>query len=193
MTGSPRRRAAARRALAALAVALLAASATAGGWRALPLPDRLEAAADAFVGRVVALDVEVREGEPWTVATVAVERWWRLDGRAGDSGPSEVRVAAWGGRAPGAAPLLVAGAPELVVGERVLLLLRARDGGLAVPIVGVDQGIWRARDGLWAGDDGRALGLGGDGRPALDGAAVPDALLFDALGDAFAELEPEAP
>ena len=64
---------------------------------------------------------------------------------------------------------------------------------IAVPIVGVDQGIWRARDGLWAGDDGRALGLGGDGRPALDGAAVPDPLLFDALAAAFAELEPEAP
>jgi hypothetical protein len=170
-----------------------AAMATAGGWRALDLPDRLAAAREAFVGRVASVDVAVRDGEPWTIVTLEVERWWRREGRATGDGPREVRVALWGGRAPGAEPLLVAGAPTFVPGERVVLWLRSLDDGLAVPIVGVDQGAWRWGEGAWRGADGRTLGVGAGGRPELDGAPAPDALLFDALDAAFRELEGAAP
>jgi hypothetical protein len=181
------------RALGAALLLALAASATAGGWRALDLPERLEATREAFVGRVASVDVDVRDGEPWTVVTLEVERWWRFEGRAAAEGPSEVRVALWGGRAPGAAPLLVAGAPALAVGERVALWLRSFDAGLAVPIVGIDQGLWRATDGGWRGADGRTLGVGAGGRPELDGAPAPDGLLFDAVAAAFRALDGEAP
>lgn len=175
--------------VAALVAALLVAAAQAGGWPALTLPERAERTRDALAGRVTALDVEVRDGEPWTVATVVVERWLRREGRATSDGPSELRVAVWGGRAPGAAPLVVAGAPELRVGERVLLWLRDPDAGLAVPYVGIDQGLWRDVAGSWRADDGTTLGLGADGRPALDGATAPDELLLDALAATFADLD----
>jgi hypothetical protein len=169
-------------------LALAASTAVASGWLALDLSARLEATRDAFVARVAASDVEVRGGEPWTVVTLEVERWLRRDGRAAaDGDPAEVRLALWGGRAPGAATLLVAGAPSFVPGERVLLLLRSADAGLAVPIVGVDQGVWRERDGTWSGDDGNALGLGVGGRAVLGGDPVSDELLFDALADALDE------
>jgi hypothetical protein len=181
------------RALLACLLLAAAATATAGGWRALDLPERLDATREAFVGQVTSVDVDVRDGEPWTVVRIDVERWWRHEGRATENGPSEVRVALWGGRAPGAAPLLVAGAPAFAVGERVVLWLRSLDDGLAVPIVGVDQGVWRATEGAWLGDDDRTLGVGAGGRPDLDGAPAPDALLFDAVDAAFRELESGAP
>ena len=184
---------AALRALLATLLLAVAATATAGGWRTLDLPERLDAAREAFVGRVASIDVDVRDGEPWTLVTLEVERWWRHEGRAADDGPSEVRVALWGGRAPGAAPLIVAGAPPFAVGERIVLWLRSLDEGLAVPIVGIDQGLWRATEGGWRGEDGRTLGVGAGGRPELDGAPAPDGLLFDAVAAAFLELEGEAP
>ena len=190
------RRGTALRTLRALLVTLLvamAATTTAGGWQSLDLPDRLDATREAFVGRVASVDVDVRDGEPWTVLTLEVERWWRREGRAATDGPTEVRVALWGGRAPGTAPLLVAGAPAFALGERVILWLRSFDEGLAVPIVGIDQGLWRATEGTWRGADDRILGIGAGGRPQLDGSTAPDALLFDALDAAFRELEAEAP
>jgi len=190
------RRATAIRTIRALLAAVLlatAATATAGGWRALDLPERLDATREAFVGRVASVDVDVRDGEPWTMVTLEVERWFRREGRASGDGPREVRVALWGGRAPGAPPLLVAGTPTFAVGERVILWLRSIDAGLAVPIVGIDQGLWRATEGAWQGVDGLSLGVGAGGRPQLDGATAPDSLLFDALDAAFRELEAEAP
>ena len=181
------------RALIATLMLTAGAFATAGGWQALDLPERLDATREAFVARVAAVDVEVRDSEPWTIVTLEVERWWQREGRAAGDGPREVRVALWGGRAPGAAALLVAGVPPFAVGERVILWLRSLDDGLAVPIVGIDQGLWRATDGGWRGADGRTLGVGVGGRPELDGSPAPDALLFDAVAEAFRELEEETP
>lgn len=177
-----------RAALMLCTVAIVLPTALGGGWLALDLPTRLAAAREVFVARVVASDVEVRGGEPWTVVTFEIERWLRHDGRAAaDGDPAEVRVALWGGRAPGAEPLIVAGAPAFTPGERVLLLVRSADAGLAVPIVGVDQGVWRERGGVWSGDDGRALGLGVGGGAVLGGDPVSDEVLFGALLDALEE------
>ncbi len=181
------------RALLTTVLLTAAAMATAGGWRALDLPERLDATREAVVGRVASVDVDLRDGEPWTLVTLEVERWWRREGRAASDGPGEIRIALWGGRAPGAPALLVAGAPSFAVGERVILWLRSLDAGLAVPIVGIDQGVWRATDGLWRGADDRTLGVGAGGRPQLDGSPAPDGLLFDALDTAFRELEGESP
>lgn len=184
------------RAWALVAVAAVVASAAAAGFVALDLDQRLRAADNAAVGVVSGVDVVTRDGEPWTLVTLEVERWWRAAGERvvpGDIAeaalPGTLTVAFWGGRAPGTTPLQVAGVPAFTPGERVLWLVRAPDEGLAAPTVGVTQGVWRAVAGVWTGDDGSRLGVGENGELALDGSAVPDELLFDALVAAFAALE----
>ncbi len=180
-------------------VAAFAAVAMAGGWRALDLLERLEAAHEAVVGTVGSVIVEARDGEPWTIVTLDVERWLLRDGQvvmpeidALDELPGQITAAFWGGRAPGVPTLLVAGMPTFAPGERVLWLLRAPDVGLAAPTVGVDQGVWRERGGAWTGADGGVLGVGADGRVRLGGEIVADTELFEALTEAFAG-EGEAP
>jgi hypothetical protein len=184
------------RSWALLVVAAVASSAAAAGFVALDLDQRLRAADNAAVGVVSGVDVVVRDGEPWTLVTMEVERWWRAGGErvaggdpAASALPRTLTVAFWGGRAPGTPPLQVAGVPAFTPGERVLWLVRAPDEGLAAPTVGVTQGVWRMLGGVWTGDDGSRLGVGDDGELALDGSAVPDELLFAALDAAFAALE----
>ena len=177
-----------------LAAAPPAGVARAAGFVALALPQRRAAAQEAVAGTVVDVDVVVRDGEPWTLVTLRVDRWWRHAGENVAPGPSveaigeTLTAAFWGGRAPGAPALQVAGVPTFAAGERVVWLLRSRDDGLAAPTVGVSQGVWRSLSGAWVGDDGRTLGLDEDGRLALDGAPAPDAVLFDAIAAAFADL-----
>ena len=178
------------------AVAVITSGAAAAGFVALDLDQRLSAAENAAVGVISGVDVVVRDGEPWTLVTLEVERWWRSGGERVAPGdilesalPRTLTVAFWGGRAPGTAPLQVAGVPAFAPGERVLWLVRAPDDGLAAPTVGVTQGVWRMVGGVWTGDDGSSLGVGEDGELALDGSAVPDELLFAALDAAFAALE----
>lgn len=177
----------------------LTAAAVAGASAFLPLDldERLVAAREAAVGTVIDVDVVLRDGEPWTLVTLEVERWWRRDGApvdpaAEDDTAPTLTAAFWGGRAPGAPALQVAGVPTFAVGERVLWLLRAADDGLGAPTVGVTQGVWRAVAGRWQGDDGSVLGVDGDGRLTLTGDALPDATLFEALDAAYRDLE-EAP
>jgi hypothetical protein len=187
-----------RRRLAAslLALASLVAAAAAAGFVALDLDQRLAAAQEAAAGRVAAVDVEVRGGELWTVVTLDVERWWRRSGERPTEGAFSADAAAtstavfWGGRAPGVAPLQVAGMPAFAVGERVLWLLRAADEGLGAPTVGVTQGVWREVDGVWRGDDGSVLGVDENGDLILDGESVADTVLFEAIEAAFDRLEP---
>ena len=193
---APPRNPRARPIAAATALGLVATAlswASAAGFVALDLAERLAAARDAVVGTVVAVDVEVRGREPWTLVTLDLEVAWRLDGErvsAGDTTETALTAAFWGGRAPGAATLQVAGMPTFVLGERVLWLVRARDGGLAAPTVGVSQGGWRDVDGHWRGDAGSILGVDESGTLGLEGPPAPDALLFEALGAAFDALEP---
>lgn len=171
------------------ALALLGPGASAGGWRALDLDARLDAAHDALVGTVSAVDVEARDGEPWTIVTLDVERWLVRDGVVAlpdaDDLPGPFEAAFWGGRVPGVPTVLVAGMPRFAVGERVIWFLHESDVGLAAPIVGVDQGLWRDREGAWTGVDGTTLGVDANGLPELGGTTASDDELFEALTEAF--------
>jgi hypothetical protein len=193
------KRAPTRRGFAAAALVALVAlggAAAAAGFVALDLDARLAAAQDAAAGRVAAIDVEVRDGEPWTVVTLDVEQWWRRAGERPSGGAFVLDDAAtstavfWGGRAPGVAPLQIAGMPAFTVGERVLWLLRAGDEGLAAPTVGVTQGVWREVDGVWRGDDGSVLGIDENGDLSLTGESATEGVLFEAIAAAFDRLEP---
>jgi hypothetical protein len=206
-----RRRPHGRRPLGWLAIALVALTGTAAsaGFVALDLTQRLAAAESIAVGVIRGVDVVVRDGEPWTLVTMEVERWWLVAGEriatsptdagqasaAADAAsetalPGSLTAAFWGGRAPGAPPLQIAGVPTFGPGERVLWLLRAADEGLGAPTVGVTQGVWRWAAGVWRGDDGSSLGVDDDGGLTLDGQAVPDELLFAALDAALDAVEP---
>lgn len=172
-----------------IALASLGPGSSAGGWRALDLDARLDAAHDAVVGTVSAVTVDARDGEPWTIVTLDVERWLVRDGQVtlpdADELPGSFEAAFWGGRAPGLPTLLVAGMPSFALGERVIWLLHEPDVGLAAPIVGVDQGVWRDQGGVWAGVDGASLGVDANGLPELGGATTSDDELFEALTAAF--------
>ncbi len=183
--------------LATLAL-LLVGVAMGAGFLRLDLDARLGAANDMVLGTVMAVDVEQRQGEPWTVVSLQVERIWMQDGQPwstqdgegfGDTGI--IQAWFWGGHAPGLPSLLVAGMPGFEAGERVIWMLHAQESAQAAATVGVGQGVWRERDGGWLGDDGRTLGLDGDGRLALDGAATDEASLFAAIEAAVERLRGE--
>lgn len=175
------------------ALLLLAGTAVGAGFLRMDLDARLSAANDVLLGTVTAVEVEQRQGEPWTVVTLQVERVWLRDGQpwpsssgAPDEGDASfdggvVQAWFWGGHAPGLPSLLVAGMPGFEVGERVIWMLHAQESAPAAATVGVGQGVWRAQGGGWVGDDGSSLGLDGDGRLTLDGVATDEASLFSAI------------
>lgn len=200
---SPRARGSRRWLATALVVAFTATAASAG-FVALDLSQRLAAAESIAVGVISGVDVVVRDGEPWTRVTMQVERWWvaagsrvavdaaDADGAAPEAAlPDALTASFWGGRAPGAPPLQVAGVPTFGPGERVLWLLRAADDGLGAPTVGVTQGVWRWSAGMWRGDDGSTLAVDDDGNLVLEGQPAPDEVLFAALDAALDALEPQ--
>jgi hypothetical protein len=171
--------------LAALACAALLSAGQAIGFVALELPERLAAAQEIVVGAVSEVEVVVREGEPWTLVTLRLERAWRRGGNDQpeplEVGDASITAAFWGGSIEGGASLQVAGMPTFVVGERVLWLVRSLDAGLGAATVGVTQGVFRSVGGAWRGDDGTTLGVSDDGALTLSGAPLPDEVLFDAL------------
>lgn len=71
-------------------------------------------------------------------------------------------LAFFGGDLPGGARVTVAGFPRFEVGERVLVFAYS-DAGLASPLVGVRQGLWRIRAAGLQDDDGSFLAVGEDG------------------------------
>jgi len=172
---------------------LLAASVQAAGFTALDLSARIAAADRIVVGVVDGVRVEERSGEPWSVVTLRVERWFLLDGNpvsadAAVGRPETVEAAFWGGSLPDGRFLQVAGMPTFVLGERVLWMLREVTPGLASPSVGVTQGVWRAGASGWRGDDGGLLSLDDDGKLTLVGPGAPDELVFEALESRIAEV-----
>lgn len=180
-----------RRLLPTLFLLLVAGWATATAYRSLSPADIFLRADSVVTGTV--LDVEtVLDGElVWTEVRFEITRVLSSgpasnpqDGSGVDGGgdlgddlggdlggdledlPGELRLRFLGGVAASGEALLVAGMPDLSNGEQLLLALRA-DAGLASPLVGFEQGLWRlAGDG--ARDTfGRYLGL-------LPAALAPD-------------------
>jgi len=179
--------------LALAFLALTTAVGQAAGFVALDLNARVAAAETIVVGVVEEQRVEERAGEPWTLVTLRVERWFVAAGAAVASDdeserPERLQVAFWGGNLPDGRSLQVAGIPTFATGERVLWMLRAASAGLAAPTVGVTQGVWRDQPDGWRGDDGSLLSLDEEGRLVLEGVGVNDDILFEALESAIAEV-----
>jgi hypothetical protein len=183
--------------LSMLSLALsLAALAMAAAFVALPLETRLAEARYIAVGEISNISVVARNGEPWTLVQMQVERWFRFDGRTIDPQgeanlpPDVVTAAFWGGALESVAPLTVAGIPTFSVGERILWLLREPDAGLGAASVGVTQGVFRSTELGWRGDDGSLLSLDERGELRLEGVGGSDQLIFEALQEALPEVNP---
>ena len=153
--------------------ALSTATVQAATYLQLSLDERLERAVDVFVGEVVRVDAERREDDPWTLVTFRVERWFLHGDALDESGPAEVTLAFLGGEAPGAPARAVAGFPSFERSERYLVASYGAQSRAASPLVGVTQGLWRERDGVWRDPAGGALALDGAGTLVLGDDGVP--------------------
>ncbi|HJN75335.1 MAG TPA: hypothetical protein QGF58_15510 [Myxococcota bacterium] len=95
-----------------------------------------ERSESVVAGEVLAVRTEVRDGSPWTVATVLVDEQLRGD-------PNLVVEASWPGGRLGDVELVVAGSPSLVVGEDTVVFV-AESGR----VVGLSQGVLHLEDGV---------------------------------------------
>ena len=165
------------------AVVLLSACATgsAAAFLALDLDARLERAVDVFIGEVTAVQGERRDDTPWTVVTFRVETWLLVDGSPAALGAFERTLAFLGGTAAGVAPRLVAGFPDVSVGDRFLVASYGEQARGASPIVGVTQGMWLETNDVWRDPAGAALAVDGAGRPLLSDGGDPEAVWVPAL------------
>ncbi len=159
--------------LAALALPWSSGPALATTYVALT-PYEVIGAADAVLTATVA-DVTTRvDGDlVWTVVTLEVREWLSDDPAAGDDEAprEEVVVESLGGEAEGRR-LIVPGGPSWRPGDDVLVALH-EGSGLASPVVGFSQGLWRESGGGLVDASGRFLGL--DAAGALVRAEVPTA------------------
>ncbi len=161
-------------------------------------PYEVLAAADAVVtGSVSDVRAEVRGDEVWTVVAVEVDQWLTEDpALAGDdedpdegAEPRETVVFAFlGGEAEGRR-LLVAGSPAWQSGAEVLVAFHEQEG-LASPVVGFRQGLWRLQDDTVVDLDGRYLALDASGRLVRSDRPAARASVLDAVAQA---LDGEAP
>lgn len=186
------------RALGRVAVALgLAVWQPALGTTYLALsPQEVLESADAVLTATVAdVTARVDDAGVWTVVTLEVREWLTDDPRAGeDEAPREtVVIEVLGGEAEGRR-LIVAGGPTWRPGDEVLVALHA-DSGLATPVVGFSQGLWRSVDGGLVDPGGRYLALDPGGALVRADGSTPAPTVLDAVrlalaGEAPAPAEP---
>ena len=150
--------------LAALVAPALGASVRATTWTELTIDEMVARTDLGFAGEVEAVRVEMREGDPWTVVSFRIDT--PLVGL--DAEPDRIDLPFWGGTAADGSTLSVAGMPSFDVGERVLLLAYD-DAGLASPVVGFAQGVWRLEGATWTDLRGRRLTLDPEGGLIADG------------------------
>src|SRR5690606_28185825 len=153
--------------------------------------------ADAVLTATVA-DVTTRAdgAAVWTVVTLTVTEWLSDDPEAAEEEAprGELVIESLGGEAEGRR-LIVSGGPSWRPGDEVLVALHGASG-LASPVVGFAQGLWRVTGGGLVDGGGRFLGLDpagalvrADGPTATP--SVLDAVRAALAGDAPPPAAPE--
>lgn len=163
----------------ALAIVLLPV-ALATTYLELELSLIIEQADLAFVGTVERVEVEARDGVPWTVVTLLAD-----EPLFGVEEGDEVTLSFLGGTLPDGSSLSVNLMPQFSAGERLLIM--AYDREAYSPIVGFRQGLWRQGDLGFSDEEGRLLSLDDAGALAADGLGADSADLLSALRSAFEE------
>lgn len=143
--------------------------------------DVLSAADLVFLGTVSDVVTESRDDQPWTLVTLSIDDLFlgfgydpaSTDDSAGGDVPAwqdpefqvpeTVTLAFLGGDMQAAGTLLVSGSPTLRREETYLVAAYQQDG-LASPVVGFRQGVWRLHDEGFTDLDGTALAVSDDGR-----------------------------
>lgn len=169
--------------LAPLAL-LLGAAALATTYKVLTLDQLLAATEIGFYGEVAQVEVEDREGQPWTVVTFAL-----LNEFVGtdDAENDQLTLEFVGGTLPSGETLTVDLMPQFTRGERVLVLAYERD--LYSPIVGFRQGLWREGSLGLSDETGRRLSVDEDGELLLDGEGGATDVLVAAVQQALEDRE----
>jgi len=149
---------------AALAAVLLSAGvpAAATAYRLLSVEELAAAADIAFHGTVTGVSVSLRDGDPWTAVTFAVDELLLDPGDDDGQGADgrELTLEFLGGES-GGVRLDVALMPEFTEGEEVLLL--AYEGRHYSPVAGFRQGLWRLSEGgRWLSETGEEFPLADD-------------------------------
>lgn len=144
--------------------------------------DVLSAADLVFLGTVTDVVTESRDDQPWTLVSLSVDDLFLgfgYDPASADESadgdelpwqdpafqvPETVTLAFLGGDTQASGTLLVSGSPTLRREETYLVAAYQQDG-LASPIVGFRQGVWRLDDEGFTDLDGTALAVADDGRP----------------------------
>ena len=143
----------------------------------LTLDELTTRAETAFYGAVSEVNVEERDGDPYTLVTFDVTR-----GLTGEPGET-LELAFLGGDLPDGTSLVVTGMPQFDLGDEVILF--AYDTPYYSPIVGFSQGLWRLSEEGFRDETGRVLSLNEAGELVRDGAGAGTDALLNALATRF--------
>ncbi len=158
-------------------VLLVVTCAYATTYAALTLDELVTRTETAFYGTVSEVNVEERNGDPYTLVTFDVTR-----GLTGEPGET-LELAFLGGTLEDGNSLVVTGMPEFSLGDEVILF--AYDTPYYSPIVGFSQGLWRLSEEGFRDEAGRVLSLNEADELVRDGAGAGTDALLNALVTRF--------
>lgn len=159
--------------LLSLPLVMLVSTVMATTYAELSFEAMVEKSELAFYGTVTTVEVEEREGEPWTVVTFAVS-----EGLKGELGESYA-MSFYGGQASAELNWMVTAMPRFTPGETVIVL--AYEAPYYSSIVGFNQGLWRLGTRGFEDERGRLLSLNEAGEPVLDGEGASNEDVLAAL------------
>lgn len=132
----------------------------------------------AFFGEVTGIQVEAREGDPWTLVTFSI-----LTPLSDLDDEETVTLAFFGGTLPDGTSVSVNQMPGFSSGERVLIL--AYDEDLYSPVVGFNQGLWRELTLGLTNERGQILSIDDEGNLLEDGAGASTQDILAQLSERF--------
>jgi len=152
-------------------------------YKLLTLEDIIDKTEIAFYGEVTAVEVEAREGEPWTVVSFNVTDSLAMPDGVLDEESEGLELAFYGGDLSSGQSLKVSLMPQFSVGESVLVM--AYNRGLYSPIVGFRQGLWRDTTLGLRSETGEFLGVNETGGLIQGEDAANNEAVFEAIKTAL--------
>lgn len=156
-------------------------------YQTLSLEDIIGKTELAFYGEVTAVEVEARDGEPWTVVSFTVTEALAGTEAVLEEDETALELAFYGGTLPSGQSLNVSLMPRFVIGENVLVLAYNRT--LYSPIVGFRQGLWRDRELGLRSETGQFLTVDDEGALSQGEEGAGTEAILEALRTALEDRE----